>query len=57
MVFNEEDFKAYRKVCLEKNIKITQIGKVTEEYKKILIDNGKKIEIPEPSSDELYKII
>ena len=57
MVFNEEDFKAYKKVCLEKNIKITQIGKVTEEDKKILIDNGKKIEIPEPASDELYKII
>lgn len=57
MVFNEEDFKAYKKACLEKNIKITQIGKVTEEDKKILIDNGKKIEIPEPASDELYKII
>lgn len=42
---------------LRKNIKITQIGKVTEEDKKILIDNGKKIEIPEPASDELYKII
>lgn len=57
MVFNEEDFKAYKKACLEKNIKITQIGKVTEEDKKILIDNGQKIEIPEPASDELYKII
>ena len=57
MVFNEEDFKAYKKACLEKNIKITQIGKVTEDNKKILIDNGKKIEIPEPASDELYKII
>lgn len=57
MVFNEEDFKAYKKACLEKNIKITQIGKVTEEDKKILIDNGKKIEIPVPASDELYKII
>lgn len=57
MVFNEEDFKAYKKACLEKNIKITQIGEVTEENKKILIDNGKKIEIPEPASDELYKII
>lgn len=57
MVFNEEDFKAYKKACLEKNIKITQIGKVTEEDKKILIDNDKKIEIPEPASDELYKII
>ena len=57
MVFNEEDFKAYKKACLEKNIKITQIGEVTEENKKILIDNGKKTEIPEPASDELYKII
>lgn len=57
MVFNEEDFKAYKKACLEKNIIITQIGKVTEDNKKILIDNGKKIEIPEPASDELYKII
>lgn len=57
MVFNEEDFKAYKKACLEKNIKITQIGEVTEDNKKILIDNGKKIEIPEPASDELYKII
>lgn len=57
MVFNEEDFKAYKKACLEKNIKITQIGKVTDNNKKILIDNGKKIEIPEPASDELYKII
>ena len=57
MVFNEEDFKAYKKACLEKNIKITQIGKVTEENKKILFDNGKKTEIPEPASDELYKII
>ena len=57
MVFNKEDFKAYKKACLEKNIKITQIGEVTEENKKILIDNGKKIEIPEPASDELYKII
>lgn len=57
MVFDKDEFEGYRNKCKTMNIKVSKIGLVTDNNKKILIDNDKRIEILEPLSDELYKVV
>lgn len=57
MIIDKDDFKPYREECKNFGIIITKIGEVQEGEGAFLLKDTEIAKIPEPKTDELYKVI